>query len=142
MIPYCKATGVGLIPWSPLARGALTRPHNSRGTVREKTDGYLQSLVRSRESESDEVVIKKIEEISKKLGVSMAMIATAWVLGKGVIPILGLNSKERMEEAVKSLAVKLDEEDIKYTTSPCLVRVDGLIGVTLGNSRSRMFQGR
>ena len=57
--------------------------------------------------------MKAVEEVAKKHGVSMAMVATAWTLAKGVNPILGLNSVDRIEEAVKSLQVKLDEEDIK-----------------------------
>ncbi|PUU73546.1 NADP-dependent oxidoreductase domain-containing protein [Tuber borchii] len=113
MIPYCKATGVGIIPWSPLARGALARPWSSRSTTREQTDGYMKLLIRSREHESEEWTVKAVEEVAKKHGVSMAMVATAWTLAKGVNPILGLNSVDRIEEAVKSLQVKLDEEDIK-----------------------------
>jgi len=113
MIPYCKATGVGIIPWSPLARGALARPWSSRETLREQSDGYIKVLVRNREHDGEEATVKAIEEVANKHGVSMAMIATAWTLVKGVNPIVGLNSVERIEEAVKSLQIKLDEEDLK-----------------------------
>jgi len=73
----------------------------------------MKLLIRSREHESEEATVKAVEEVANKHGVSMAMVATAWTLAKGVNPILGLNSVDRIKEAVKSLQVKLDEEDIK-----------------------------
>ena len=115
MIPYCNHTGVGLIPWSPVARGALTRPWGSRDTLREKTDAFLQHLVRSRDDKVDEEIINRVEEIAKKMGKSMAQVAIAWTLSKkDVCPIVGLNKKERIDEAVEATKIKLSEEDIKY----------------------------
>lgn len=119
MIPYCLDTGVGLIPWSPIARGALSRPFTSRGTTREKSDRMLSAMIRGTETEIDERVINRVEEISKKKGVSMATVATAWCLSKkGVNPIIGLSSKERIDQAVESVhfasSGNLTEEDIKY----------------------------
>ncbi|KAF4311015.1 alcohol dehydrogenase [Botryosphaeria dothidea] len=121
MIPYCRATGVGLIPWSPIARGALTRPWAARdATVRDRTDNFLKALIRSRESESDKAVVGRVEEVAGKRGVSMAAVATAWVAGKGVCPIIGLSSKERIEEAVRNSNLKLSEEEVKYLEEPYL----------------------
>jgi len=119
MIPYCQDTGVGLIPWSPIARGALARPYTERGTIREKSDNFMAMLVRGKESEVDKQVIGRVEELSKKKGVSMTAIATAWCLSKkGVNPIIGLSSKERIDQAVEAVAFAssggLTEEDIKY----------------------------
>ena len=97
MIPYCNDTGVGLIPWSPVARGALTRPWNQRDTKREGTDNYLQRLVRNQESEVDKMIVDRIEEVSKKIGKSMAQVAMAWCMSKqDVMPIVGLGKTERM----------------------------------------------
>ncbi|KIV97775.1 versiconal hemiacetal acetate reductase [Exophiala mesophila] len=119
MIPYCNHTGVGLVPWSPVARGALTRPYNSRDTTREKTDAFLNFLVRSRNDKVDEEIINRVEEVSKKIGKSMAQVAIAWALSKkDVTPIVGLGSKERIDEAVEAIKVKLSEEDIKYLEEP------------------------
>lgn len=127
MIPYCKETGVGLIPWSPLARGILTRPYNSRTTVRETNDTFLK-FNRSKESESDAEIVGRVEEIAKKHGKSMAIVATAWALSKGVMPILGLSTVERIEEAVQSLKFKLSEEEIKYLEVPYVPRaVSGIL---------------
>jgi len=120
MIPYCNATGVGLIPWSPIARGVLTRPWDDRTTVREKSDAFLHALVRSHENEIDKAIVGRVEEVAKKRGVSMATIATAWCVGKGVRPIIGLGSKERIDQAVENAKYKLSEEDVKYLEEPYL----------------------
>ncbi|KAF7957523.1 hypothetical protein EAE96_003100 [Botrytis aclada] len=119
MIPYCRDVGVGLIPWSPIARGALARPFNDRGTKRENSDMMLKALIRSKETEIDKTVIDRVEEIAKKNGVSMATIAIAWCLNKdSVNPIIGLSSKERIEQAVEAVKFassgKLTAEDIAY----------------------------
>lgn len=114
MIPYCQDTGVGLIPWSPVARGALTRPYSDRSTTRSTTDNYIKVLVYDREDETDRKIIERVEEVAKKNGVSMAAVATSWCLSKGVMPIIGLGSKERIEQAVENIHVKLSEEDCKY----------------------------
>ncbi|KAH7342942.1 aldo-keto reductase-like protein [Rhexocercosporidium sp. MPI-PUGE-AT-0058] len=119
MIPYCLDAGVGLIPWSPIARGALARPFTDRTTKREKTDAYLNNMIRSRETEIDKQVIGRVEEIAKKYGVSMTTIATAWCLSKDKVnPIIGLSSKERIDQAVQAVAFassgKLSKEDIAY----------------------------
>lgn len=119
MIPYCNHTGVGLVPWSPVARGALTRPWNSRDTQREKTDNFLHHLVRSRDDQTDKAIIDRVEQVAKKLGKSMAQISIAWCLSKkDVCPIVGLSKKERMDEAVEACKIKLSEEDIKFLEEP------------------------
>lgn len=64
--------------------------------------------------QSDEAIVGRVEEVAKKRGVSMAAVATAWCLSKGVCPIIGLGSKERIEEAVGNVAFKLKEEDVRY----------------------------
>ena len=77
----------------------------------------MTAMIRAGATEADEMVIGKVEEMAKKKGVSMAVVATSWCLMKGVMPILGLGSKERIDEAVESVkSVKeglLTEEDIK-----------------------------
>ena len=66
MIPYCRDSGVGLIPWSPIARGALSRPFDSRSNVREKSDRLLNVMIRGGETETDKKVIDRVEELAKK----------------------------------------------------------------------------
>lgn len=121
MIPYCVDTGVGVIPWSPMARGVLARPWGSRSTTREATDGALKMLIRSRETETDKAIVDRVEELAKKKGVSMAQVAIAWSLqNPNENPILGLNSKERIDEAVGAIRVKLTPEEAKYLEEPYL----------------------
>jgi aryl-alcohol dehydrogenase-like predicted oxidoreductase len=114
MIPYCLDTGVGLIPWSPLGRGVLTRPWASRETKREQTDNFLKSMIRDRETDVDRAIVGRVEEVARRKGISMAAVATAWSLGKGCCPILGLNSKQRIEEACENIRVRLTEDDVKF----------------------------
>ena len=115
MLPYCADTGVGCIPWSPIARGILARPWGNRGTTtRDKTDMLLQNMIRKRENEVDKAVVDRVEEIAKKNNVSMACIATAWCIKKGVMPIIGLGSKERIDETVANSNFKLSDEDATY----------------------------
>ncbi|KAE8371812.1 Aldo/keto reductase [Aspergillus bertholletiae] len=95
MIPYCNDAGIGIIPWSPLAVGGLTRPWASRSTARESSDFILQQLVCSRETEADKAIVDRVEELVKKKGISMAQVAIAWSLQhNGINPVLGLNTKD------------------------------------------------
>ncbi|KAL2831856.1 Aldo/keto reductase [Aspergillus pseudoustus] len=121
MIPYCLDAGVGLIPWSPLARGVLARPWKRRDTLREKTDGAVINLVRGRETAADEVIINRVEEIAERRGISMAQVALAWLLSHPhTSPIVGMNSKERIDEAVASIKIQLTKEEIEYLEEPYL----------------------
>lgn len=123
MHPYCQDSGVGIIPWSPIARGVLARPWGERSTLRENTDGALKSLVRARETESDKAIVDRVEELAKKKGVTMAQVSIAWSLSHpNVNPIVGLNSTQRIDEAVASIKVSLTEEEIKYLEEPYIPR--------------------
>lgn len=122
MIPYCKDSGVALIPWSPLARGVLARPWKSTATKREGSDNFLKNLVLSQVTKSDSDVVGRVEEVAKKLGVPMSAVAMAWSFEKGDFPIVGLSSTQRIDEACESLKVKLSEEDIKYLEEPYVPR--------------------
>ena len=108
MIRYCNYSGVGLIPWSPVAMGALSRPLNQRDTLREKTDAGFARMVRNTEVEADREIINRLEKVASKNGHSMAQTAIAWCLSKkNVCPIVGMNKKERMDEAVEACHIKL-----------------------------------
>jgi aryl-alcohol dehydrogenase-like predicted oxidoreductase len=117
MIPYCQATGVGIMPWSPVARGILARPWGSAATKREETDVYLSHLI-SRENDADKAIVDQVESIAKKRGVPMAAVATAWVLGKECNPVLGLSSKERIDQAIEAMKFKLTEEETSLLEAP------------------------
>ncbi|KAI4194737.1 MAG: hypothetical protein LQ348_002574 [Seirophora lacunosa] len=124
MLPYCADTGVGCIPWSPIARGALARPWGDRSSARETTDPFLKAMIRSRETDVDKAVVDRLEEVANKKGVKMAQVATAWVLRRDMVnPIIGLASKERIDEAVAALQVKLTDEEAQYLEEPYLPKV-------------------
>ena len=118
MIPYCNAAGVGLVPWSPIARGVLTLPWDDRSSKRESSDVQLNRLIRSRETEADKAIVDRVEKLATQKGVAMAQVAIAWCLSKGTNPIVGLSKKERIDQAVQALKVELTEEDIKYLEEP------------------------
>jgi len=120
MIPLCREENVGIIPWSPLARGFLAgnRPRSAEGeTVRGKTDASAQRLYYQ---ESDYQVVDRVTDLAKKRGVSNAQIALAWMLHKPGItsPIIGATKPHHLEEAVKALEVQLSQGDIRYLEEP------------------------
>ncbi|WFC97014.1 hypothetical protein MBRA1_003681 [Malassezia brasiliensis] len=119
MIPYCQATGVGLVPWYALAAGLMTRPWNEDSSKRAQTDELMKKIIRNDSTDADGEIVRRVEELSKKKNVSMAQIAIAWQLShKGVTPILGLNKPERIDEAVAAIKVKLSDEEVEYLNEP------------------------
>lgn len=120
MHPYCRDAGIGIIPWSPLGRGLLTRPwkvDKKQQTIRETTDVYSQLLI-GPTTETDIAIINRVEEVAKAKGCSMAQVAIVWSLKKGVNPIVGLSSTKRVDEAVQAVALSeaglLTDEDVRY----------------------------
>ncbi|CDK26498.1 unnamed protein product [Kuraishia capsulata CBS 1993] len=112
MIPYCKKTGVGIIPWSPIARGILARPLGLESTsVRANSDYVTQ--IKGSLTAKDKELIGKVEALAKKRNVAMATVSTAWVLEKGAFPIIGLNKPERIDDALAAISLKLTPEEIE-----------------------------
>jgi aryl-alcohol dehydrogenase-like predicted oxidoreductase len=119
MIPLCVEEGVGLIPWSPLARGrrARTTPSATEGTTRAGNDQFAETLY---DSPSDNDVIDVTRKVAADSGVKPAEIALAWLLSRpGVVaPIIGATKIDHLETAVRALDVKLDDEQIKALEAP------------------------
>ncbi|KAI0058651.1 Aldo/keto reductase [Artomyces pyxidatus] len=113
MMPVLKHFGVGSIPWSPLARGFVTRPVSQR-TKRGDVDVW-GNLYLAEHGGGNEIV-KRVEELANKKGVSMAQLALAWILHKDVVaaPIVGTTSLEKLLDLLGALEVKLDADEIKY----------------------------
>lgn len=122
MIPFCKATGVGIIPWSPIARGLLAKPLGEE-SVRSKEDKKKDAWFKDANMD----IIGRVEEIAKKKGTSMALVSTAWVMHKGCWPIVGVSSEKRVLESVEALKVKLTEEEVKYIEE--LYTARGIVGM-------------
>jgi len=113
MLPLCRAEGIGLIPWSPLARGFLAgnRSRESWGeTARAKTDAYAQQMYYQ---ETDFQVAERAAELAARRGISAAQIALAWILRQpGVTaPIIGASKMNHLEEAIAALEIKLSDEE-------------------------------
>jgi 1-deoxyxylulose-5-phosphate synthase len=120
MNPLCRAEGVALIPWSPLARGFLAgnrRAEDKGETVRAKSDAFAHGLYYK---EDDFEVVDHVTEIAKKRGVQNAQIALAWILHKpGVTaPIIGATKENHIADAVKGAEIKLSAEEIAYLEAP------------------------
>ncbi|KAI1261163.1 aldo-keto reductase [Xylariaceae sp. FL1019] len=110
MIRFCKETGVGVIPWSPLFSGRLARPLESDETTRSPMPNPLDPKM----TEVDKKIIKRVEEVANKRGWKMSHVGLLWVRSKGAIPITGFNSVARVEEACELRGKSLTEEEIKY----------------------------
>jgi 1-deoxyxylulose-5-phosphate synthase len=118
MIPLCRAEGIGLIPWSPLARGRLARQPQA-GTIRSKTDDFAKTLY-GRTTECDEKVIARLQKLAEARGVAPAQAALAWLLHKPVVtaPIIGASKAQHLEDAIAALSLKLTAEEIKTLEEP------------------------
>ena len=118
MLPLCRDAGIGVIPWSPLARGFLGRPAShalDKGTTRAKSDNVLDMQF----SDADVETLKRVEETAQKHGKSNAQIAIAWILAKGVTaPIVGASKMQHLEDAIAAVEIKLTDEEITYLEAP------------------------
>jgi len=116
MMPTLKHFGVGSIPWSPLARGALTRPLGER-TIRTDDDHLYDAYFKE---PSNQEVINRVEEVAKKRGASMAQISLAWILTKEAVsaPVVGATSLDKLKELIDAIDLKLSEAEIKYLEEP------------------------
>ncbi len=120
MIPLCRAEGIGLIPWSPLARGFLAgnrRKQDFGDTVRAKTDEYGQRMYYK---DSDFAVVERLSQVAAKRGVSNVQVALAWILQQPGItaPIIGASKLNHLEEALAAMSIKLDADELKALAEP------------------------
>ena len=108
MLPLCLDQGVGVIPWSPLARGKLTRPWDQL-TRRGGADRYVSSLYQ----DSDRDIVERVGDVARSRGVSRAQIALAWVAGHPAVtaPIIGVTKPEHLTEALAAGDVQLSTEE-------------------------------
>ncbi|TFK33066.1 NADP-dependent oxidoreductase domain-containing protein [Crucibulum laeve] len=118
MFPTLKLFGVGSIPWSPLARGLLTRPLSAQ-TKRSESDWLIKGYGKNAGTEE---IVNRVENLANKKGISMAKVALAWVLSKDGVsaPIVGTTSLENMRDLIGAVDIKLTDEEIKYLEEPYL----------------------
>jgi aryl-alcohol dehydrogenase-like predicted oxidoreductase len=118
MLPLCEAEGIGVIPWSPLARGRLTRPWDE-STERLRTDEVGKTLYAGAVN-ADREVVERVVAVASRRGVRPAVISLAWVLHKPAVtaPIVGMSRPEHLDDAVAALAVRLTAEEIAALEAP------------------------
>jgi aryl-alcohol dehydrogenase-like predicted oxidoreductase len=119
MLPLCLDQGVGVIPWSPLARGKLARAWDAETTKRSESDGFGKTLY-SKTAEADKRVVDRLGELAGSRGVARAQIALAWLLTKPAItaPIVGATKLHHLEDAVAAVSLKLTAEEIASLEEP------------------------
>src|SRR2546429_10004109 len=115
MIPLCRAEGIGLIPWSPLARGLLAGSRKA-GTPRSKADDYAHQMYTR---EADDRVVDCVLQVAADRGLPPAQVALAWLLHKpGVTaPIIGATKPHHIDDAIAAISVKLSKEEISTLES-------------------------
>ncbi len=120
MLPLCRDQGIGVIPWSPLARGFLAgnRTRDKSGdTTRSKSDGFAHSMYYQ---DSDFKVVDRVLELANRRGAPPAQIALAWMLHQPDItaPIVGASKPHHLQDAIAALDIKLSEEERRYVEEP------------------------
>jgi len=117
MLPLCADQGIGVIPWSPLARGRLSRPRDETSN-RQETDAFGKNLYM--QSESDEKIIDAVGVVAAARAVPRAQIALAWLLQKAPIaaPIIGASRPNHLPEAAAAVALKLTNDEVKMLEGP------------------------
>jgi 1-deoxyxylulose-5-phosphate synthase len=117
MIPLCISEGIGIIPWSPMARGVLTRPLAAQTTARSGSDQYTPTLYGAAH---DAAILAALESAAQRLGKPMAQVALAWLLSRpGVTaPIVGVTKLSQLIDAIDAVGLALDEEVTKALAAP------------------------
>jgi len=123
MHPLCLDQGVGVIPWSPLARGRLTREWGTE-TARTATDDFGNTLYHQQE-ESDRAIIDAVGAIAAERGVSRAQVALAWVLSKPAVsaPIIGATKPHHLDEAIAAVDLELTDDEVARLEAPYAPRM-------------------
>ena len=119
MLPLCREEKVGVIPYSPLASGRLTRDWSSESTLRSETDQIAKTKYDAT-ADTDRQVVERVAELADKHEVPRVHIALAWLLQKEPVtaPIIGATKISHLEEAVGALSIKLTQEDVAYLEEP------------------------
>jgi aryl-alcohol dehydrogenase-like predicted oxidoreductase len=119
MLPLCRAEGIGVIPYSPLASGRLTRDLSSESTLRSETDQIAKNKYDA-SAETDRQVVERVAELAGKRGVTRTQIALAWLLQKTPVtaPIIGATRVSHLEEAAGALPVRLTQEEVTFLEEP------------------------
>ena len=118
MLPLCAAEGIGVIPWSPLARGRLTRDWDE-ATARSETDEFGKTLY-ANSSDGDRQVVEQVAKVAASRGIPRAQVALAWVLQKNPVtaPIVGATKLQHLDDAVAAVSINLTPDEVSTLESP------------------------
>lgn len=116
MLPLCEDQEIGVLPWSPLARGRLTRDWDET-TERSESDQFGRTLY---QAGSDRTIVERVQEIAEQREVPRAQVALAWLLQQPEVtaPIVGARRPEHLEDAVAALEIELDDEELQRLEEP------------------------
>lgn len=119
MLPLCRAEGIGVTPYSPLASGRLTRDWSADSSLRAETDQIARSKYDAT-AETDRQVVERVADIAAKHEVPRVHIALAWLLQKEPVtaPIVGATTTQHLDDAVGALAVTLSADEVAYLEEP------------------------
>lgn len=119
MLPLCRDAGIAVLPWSPLARGRLTRAWDE-SSERTQTDDYGKTLYQARTAEADRQVVEAVAQIAAERGVAKAQVALAWVIqAPGVTaPLVGASKPAHLTDAVAALELRLSDEEVQRLQAP------------------------
>jgi 1-deoxyxylulose-5-phosphate synthase len=127
MLPLCLDERVGAIVWSPLARGRLARPWDAaKSTARSETDGSYADLLYAQSADSDHAIVDVVGEVAQAHGVARAQVALAWLRSKPVVtaPLVGANKTSQIDDAVASLDLQLNDDELVSLEQPYTPRYD------------------
>ena len=119
MLPLCADSGIGVIPWSPLARGRLTRDWDET-SARSETDEFGRTLYLAHTAEADRRVVEAVGRVAAARGVPRAQVALAWVMRSQAVtaPIVGASKPAHLDDAIAALSLQLTTEEIETLESP------------------------
>ncbi|MEU6726146.1 aldo/keto reductase [Nonomuraea wenchangensis] len=117
MLPLCLDQGVGVIPWSPLARGVLARAGGAASTARAGSDARIEALY---DPENDKVIVDRVARVAADRGLPAAQVALAWLLHQPAVtaPIVGATKDRHVDDAVAAVDVRLSEEELAFLAEP------------------------
>lgn len=120
MLPLCRAEGIGVIPWSPLARGLLAGRSGKKALTRRAETDRVQKALYGSTQDQDDTVIAAVRKVARRHGRPMAQIAYAWVASRpGVAaPIVGISKLAQLDDAVAALSIELSDRDVAALEAP------------------------
>jgi aryl-alcohol dehydrogenase-like predicted oxidoreductase len=119
MLPFCDRENIGVLPWSPLAKGYLARPHEEYMTT-TRAETTESATYHPYAENGGQEINERVEELAAEHGVTMAQIAIAWLLEKETVtaPVVGTSSIEHLDQAVEALEISLTDSDVEYLEEP------------------------